>query len=441
MVDSEENNLEEDMKAWEEFIAAQEKDLGSETVSRWLKPLKVIHFDAGNLYLEAVHEFQLAWFEEHMRAKVQKFLLNNNHRPVKVHLSFQEGLRKKKEDKKNTPWKPILKLSSDSVDPKSTFESYLSKEKGASVLLQEALKNPSSFNPIYIYGPKESGKTHLLMAAAHLLRSKKLSCFYVHAETLTEHVVAAIRSSAMQKFREIYRNHDALIIDDIDVIGGRSASQEEFFHTFNTLHMAGKQIILSAKVPPSHLTAIEPRLTSRFEWGLVLSLEKLSSEELKHLLYRQMQTLQFSLPQTTQEFLFAHFNSPTSLLRSLDALILRAHLDHLNPSQIDSSKATIFLTKLLEQEKKDRLTPNKIIDTIAEIYRISPNDILSKIQTKELMIPRKIAMYLCRTLLKLSFPKIGAIFFRDHSTVMTSIKDIEGNPPQILGEVQRKLKS
>jgi len=426
------------MKSWEEFLTAQEKDLGRDTVDQWLKPLKVVHFDAGNLYLEANDAFQLAWFEEHMRAKVRKFLLNNNNRPIKVHLS---SLEPPKKNKKGTPWKPVLNLSQDALDPKQNFATYLKDKHGSVQLFQEALET-TSFNPIYIHGPSGSGKTHLLMAAAHLLKAKGLSCFYVRAETLTEHVVAAIRNGAMQKFRELYRNHDVLILDDIHIISGRAATQEEFFHTFNTLHTAGRQIILSADTPPARLKEIEPRLTSRFEWGLVLPLHKLDTEQLKELLTSRIQEHQFPLQDSVREFLLSHFSSPKSLIRSLDALILRTHLDHLTPSQIDTSKAAFFLTRLLDEEKKSLLTPDKIVHAVAQTYGIKPSDILGKSQTQECTLPRQIAIYLCRTRLKMSFLKIADYFSRDHSTIMTSVKAIQKKSDELktyLEEIGRKL--
>jgi chromosomal replication initiator protein len=424
------------MKAWDDFLISLAQDLGQETVDRWLKSLKVVHFDAGNLYLEAKDAFQAAWFEEHIRAKARKSLLNNNSRPVKVHLSFIEAARK---PKKNSVWKPVLNLSADALDPKSTFETFLGEKNRD--LFREALES-RSFNPIYLHGPSGSGKTHLLMAAAHFLKEKQFSCFYVRAETLTEHVVAAIRTGAMQKFREIYRNHDVLLIDDIDVIAGRSATQEEFFHTFNTLHAAGRQIILSAKVPPARLSGIEPRLTSRFEWGLVFPLQKLDGPELQNLLNLRMQEAEFPLGSGVREFLTAQFFSPKSLLRALDALMLRAHLDHLDPEKITASQAASIASKLLEEEKKALLTPEKIVRAVAAGYGIKASDIFGKSQTQQCALPRQIAMYLCRTHLKMSFMKIAAQFCRDHSTVMSSIKSVEKKLESLkpeLTEITQKL--
>ena len=415
------------MKAWEDFLILVAKELGKSTVNQWLKPLKVLHFDAGNLYLEAQDAFQSTWFEEHIRTKVRQSLLNNNGRPIKVHLAFTNAPQK---TKKIGTWKPVLNLVPDNLDPKCLFETYILGKNTPIQLFENAVKK-ALFNPIYIHGPHGSGKTHLLMATANFFKAKGISCFYVRAETFTEHVVAAIRNGAMQKFRDIYRNHDVLLIDDLHVISGRSATQEEFFHTFNTLHTAGKQIILSANLPPSRLIEIEPRLTSRFEWGLVLPSHQLEPLELQKLLCSRIQEAVFPLSQNVHEWLLSQFSSPPSLLRALDTLMLRAHLDKIDSSQIDPAKASFFLATLLEEEKKRLITVEKIVRTVGKVYGIKMTDILGKSQTQECVLPRQIAMYLCRTYLNMPFMKIAEHFSRDHSTVMTSVKIVRNKTEEL----------
>lgn len=432
------------MKDWEEFLKVQEKDLGQAIVDRWLRPLKIVHFDAGNLYLEAQDTFQAAWFEEQMREKTRLLLRNNNNRPIKVHLACNEApLTPKKGQKKSGSWKPTLSLLPDTLDSKNTFANYVGQTVPFQ-LFQDSLTKPGAFNPIYLHGATGSGKTHLLMAAAHYLKSSGLSCFYVRADTFTEHVVSAIRNSSMQKFREIYRNHDVLLVDDIHILSGKTATQEEFFHTFNALHTSGRQIILSSTSLPSQLPAIEPRLTSRFEWGLVLPVPTLDRAHLKELLQLRTESLQVTLQPPVHTFLLTHFSQPKSLLQALDALLLRAHLDHLNLHQLTALNAAHILTKLLEAEKKQFLTPEKIVQAVAETYGIKADDILGKSQTQECVLPRQIAMYFCRTILKMPFIKIAAHFDRDHSTVMTSVKLIQKKREEkemisLLEQVQRKF--
>jgi chromosomal replication initiator protein len=332
------------MKVWDEFLIKIAAEIGQEALEKWVKPLKVVHFDAQNLYLEAKDAFVVNWFEHHLRPKC-RLLLNNNEKPIKVHLSIAGNTKTKK-----GVWTPQLKLTSDTLQADCRFDTFIpGSNENAVTLLKEG-----GFSPIYLQGPEGAGKTHLLMALTFYLRARGKECLFVKASTLTEHLVAAIRSSQMQKLREFYRKHDVLLVDSVDELADRLATQEELFHTFNTLHLAGKQMVFAGRARPFEMKGVEMRLTSRLEWGLVLTLEPLA---------------QF--------------------------------------------------------RPKNQLTPEKVIATTAEEFEISANEILGKAQTQDLSLARQIAIYLCRKNLALSYVKIGKIFSRDHSTIMSSIKVIE----------------
>lgn len=432
------------MRAWEEFLAKQEKELGKETVEKWLRPLKIIRFDACNLYLEANDSFKALWFEEHMRGRIQKGLFNNNNKPIKIHLSTasqkesENGTAKTK--KKSLPATPALSpftLRFDEIDPEATFENFITHPSNllAYKLLDEscclAKNDPTAlhFNPIYLYGRSGTGKTHLLMACAAKLKKLGKKALYVRAETFTEHVVEAIRTAEMQNFRKAYRGVDALVIDDIEVFSRKGATQEELFHTFNTLHVEGKQILLSGSLPPSELKFIEPRLISRFEWGIVIPLQMPATTHMRDILLQKAKKVDFHLEEQVVAFLLDKFGASTKpLIRALDALVLRTHLNHGlgNPTSTLSVKSAQNLLKdLIQEEERAVLTPGKIIRTVAEYYGIRMDDILSKSQARECALPRQIAMHLCRQQLNLPYMKIGDIFARDHSTVMASVKQVQ----------------
>lgn len=430
------------MRAWEEFLALQERELGNETVQKWLKPLKLIHFDACNLYLEAGNSFTAAWFEEHMRGKVQKGLYNNNHKSIKVHITIadQSEQEKRLKLKKNTSLPssvpPSFSVHFDKMDQGTTFENFVIYPGNllAHKLLDEScnLDKTSSlhFNPIYLSGRSGTGKTHLMKAATLALQKRGKKALYVRAETFTEHVVDAIRNGEMQEFRKAYRNIDALLIDDIEIFSRKAATQEEFFHTFNTLHVEGKHIILSASLPPSELKFIEPRLISRFEWGIVAPLQMPNPEEIRAILLQKAEQIQFSLHEPIITFLLDTFGKSTkTVLRALDALVLRSHLnqgierDQVSPLSLKIAQN--MLKDLILQEERALLDPGKIIRAVAEYYGIRIDDILSKSQARECALPRQIAMHLCREQLHLPFMKIGEIFERDHSTVMSSVKLVQ----------------
>ncbi len=402
------------MEAWARFLSEIEQELGPAIVSQWLRPIKVARFDAGNLYLEAADSFQADWFEEHIRPRMKEKLFNNNQRPIKVHLSV---ISSKKPSNKEGEAPPRFRIYPDSIDPELSLENYLPSPQNlmAFKLISESVQN-TSFNPIYLYGPKGAGKTHLLCGAATAMEKQGKRVFYVKAESFTEHVVQAIRLGFMQEFRRVYRDIDVLIIDDIHIFSRKNATQEEFFHTFNTLHTLGYPILLSANVPPSQLSEIEPRLISRFEWGITLSLEK---SDPKPILQKKAALWKLSISPELEQFLLEKF--PLDPILALQALAFRSQ----GKGLITCDLAQRLLGDLLQQEEKNALTPEKIIKAIAAHYGIRSEDLLGKSQMRECALPRQIAMYLCRERLKMPFQKIGELFSRDHSTVMTSVKQVQ----------------
>lgn len=406
------------MLAWEHFLTHLEQQFGSEAIQKWIRPLKVVRFDAGNLYLEAADSFQLSWFEEHIRPLLkEKFVNPNTQRPIRVHFQSPPSLSK------NAPLKEesvSFSVHADPLDPQFTLGHFIPFSQPCIPLqiLSDVASSPSPFNPIYLYGPKNSGKTHLLMGVAQALQKKGKRVFYVRAETFTEHVVQAIRLGIMQDFRKIYRDIDVLIVDDVHVFSKKNATQEEFFHTFNTLHTLGRFILLSSQVPPSQLREIEPRLVSRFEWGIVLNLEKANAEQI---LRKKAELWKISLSEELLQFLLTQFSRDPLL--ALQALALRS--EGKKTAILNVELATRLLKDLWEEEQKNAMTPEKIIKAVAAHYGIKGEDLIGKSQLREVVIPRQVAMYLCRQQLKLAFQKIGEIFERDHSTVMASIKRIQ----------------
>ena len=427
------------MKAWESFIQAQENEIGSETVNKWLKTLKVLRFDACNLYLEAKDAFQLMWFEEHIRQKVVKTLFNANQRKIKVHLSVanlppKAKGRALKPSKEAAVKQNAFTLTFDELDPNCTFKNFVVSQKNVlthKVFSQLIDIEPVSnqLNPVYVYGPTGCGKTHLLMAVADTLRQQGKHVVFSRAQTFADHVVSAIRAGEMSTFRQAYRNSDALIIDDVHVFSRKGATQEEFFHTFNSLQGAGKQIILAANCSPGELQLIEPRLVSRFEWGIVLSLEASTREDAEKIISMKSKSMDFPLHPKLIEFLLETFVSTKSLNQALEALILRSHL---NPSSGKQSSTNLtvlqakhLLSDLILEEERSALTPQRIVQYLAEFFGIRIEDIFGKAQTRDCVLPRQIAMHLCRSLLKMPYVKIGDLFGRDHSTVMSSVKLIQ----------------
>lgn len=393
------------MKEWEEFLQSLERELGADAVQKWMP--KCVRFDARNIYLEAKDSFQIEWFEEHVRGNL-KGLVNQNGTPIKVHLAKEE---KKGRERADTG--PQFSIHQDPLDPEMTLDHFITSEEN--LVCHQIVQEECPFNPIYLYGPKGAGKTHLLMGAANALRARGKRVFFVRASTFADHVVQAIRLGQMQEFRKIYRDIDALVVDDIHIFSKKSATQEEFFHTFNTLHTSGRPIILSANVSPMQLNAVEPRLISRFEWGI--SLELIPSP-LDPILEKKSALWNYPLTKELKSWLIQSFG--TSSIMALQALILRSDSVVANPLVAEK-----LLKDLLEKEREKAITHEKIIKIIAAHYGITSEDILGKSQMKTVALPRQIAMYYCRNRLKLPYQKIGELFQKDHSTVMSSVKQIQ----------------
>jgi chromosomal replication initiator protein len=420
------------MKAWDDFLIFLDEKFGKSTIDKWIRSLKINRFDACNIYFEAKDSFQLAWYQEHIAPLTKKHFLDNNGQPIKVTITSPDILPPPIEQKQ--PFSFDLKFESDQLISHATLDDFVVTEKNKtsfhifSKLLgidpetgKKGTFFPEIFNPLYIYGPSGIGKTHLLMSAAAIYRKQGLQVFYIKAETFTDHVVHAIRNGQMQLFRQTYRKLDVLIIDDVEVFGRKSATQEELFHTFNTLHTARKQIILSSSLNPRLLEYIEDRLVSRFEWGLTLPFEKeINPEMILELIRKRTTFYQLKLKKSVVDYLVKNFPTPSSVSRALDYIANQSssmglvELQHIEP----------ILIKLIEQDERNSLSADKILSSVAEVFGIKKEDILSKSQSRETSLPRQIAMYLLRKELKLPYMKIGDIFKRDHSTVMTSIKQI-----------------
>ena len=422
------------MKAWETFLEEQEKELGEATVKKWLRTLRVSKFDAQNLFLEAKDSFQALWFEEHIRKKLDKSFINNNYHKIKVHLTLAnafEAVKNRKNKTTKTDPTPRFNLNLDSINPHFTWDKFYISEDNK--ITAKILSEPLAFNPVYLYGPTGCGKTHLLTALTHQLGQKGLKVTYARAETFTEHVVSAIRASQMSVFREAYRNIDVLILDNVHELAHKGATQEELFHTFNTLHLAGKPIFLASSLAPGELQFIEPRLISRFEWGIVLPLENYGIHERLQVLELKCQAMRFPLHTRVKDFLVDTFKSGSKgFIQALEALILRTHMKQ-EAKGSPSTTLTVplvkhYLSDLILQEEAVKLTPQKIIHAVAEHFSLYPEDLLGSSQSREISFSRQMAMYLCRQELKLPYKKIGDLFERDHSTVMSSVKLIAQQP-------------
>ncbi len=418
------------MEAWERFIDFLETKYGKVTTDKWARTLKVLRFDACNIFIKSNDFFQTQWIHEYILPLAKEHFLDSNGKFIRIHIDSDE---KKKITK--IPSKEVaVNFTSDSIFPSATIDKFYPNEEntfshralaklfGYNIETKSLTEIPEENpNPVYIYGPKGSGKTHLLMAAKGLLEAHGKNVFYVNADTFTDHVVHAIRFSKMDTFRRTYRNIDALIVDDIEVLSRKNATQEEFFHTFNTLQTSGRMIILSSMFSPRKLEGIEERLVSRFEWGILLSTHETKQKDIcKKIMEDRVSALGLLIDSATKDYLLTNFPSADLLTGAIEALSKSSISDTISLAGVKP-----VLDKLVKQRLLDGLNSDKVLEEIAKVFGIRVIDMQSKAQTRDCVLPRQFAMFFLRHELKMPFMKIGFIFKKDHSTVMTSIKQIE----------------
>ena len=323
------------------------------------------------------------------------------------------------------------------LNPKYTFDTFVvggnnSFAHAASLAVAES---PGQvYNPLFLYGGVGLGKTHLMHSVAHFILDKdpKRKVLYVTSETFTNELIQALknpRENSMAEFRDKYRNNDVLLIDDIQFIIGKESTQEEFFHTFNHLHTAGKQIIISSDRPPKDIETLEARLLTRFEWGLIADISAPDYETRMAILQKkiEMDSLQkYHISNEVLQYIASNVkNNIRELEGSLNKLIALYKLQN-DREEIDIPLAAEALKDLISSQEKRTVTPELILDVVSEHFGISIADLKSSKRTAEIAVPRQIFMYLCRTLTSVSMKEMGIVLGgKDHSTINHGIKKIQ----------------
>ena len=317
------------------------------------------------------------------------------------------------------------------LNPKYTFDTFVvgNNNKFAHAASLAVAESPGKmYNPLFIHGGAGLGKTHLMHSIAHFVlnQNPEKKVLYVTSETFTNELIDAIRNgnnTAMTKFREKYRSVDVLLIDDIQFIIGKVATQEEFFHTFNDLHGNKKQIIISSDKPPKDIVTLEARLRSRFEWGLIADISSPDFETRMAILHKKEENDGYNIDNEVIKYIAMHIKSN---IRELEgALNKLVALSNLEKREITVELAEEALKDIVSPDEKKEVTPALIVNTVAEHFHVSVDDIRSNKRNNEIVVPRQIAMYLCNTMTSVGLKKIGSeIGGRDHSTVLHGSKKI-----------------
>jgi chromosomal replication initiator protein len=314
------------------------------------------------------------------------------------------------------------------LNPRYTFGSYIvgsSNRLAHAACLAVAEHPASAYNPLFLYGGVGLGKTHLLHAIGNyaLDANPEVNVLYVSSEKFTNDLINAIRRQNTEEFRLRYRNIDVLLIDDIQFITGKEATQEEFFHTFNTLHGAGKQIVISSDKPPKAIVTLEERLRSRFEWGLIVDVQSPDLETRTAILRGKAESLNVRVPDEVIDFLAHRIQSNIRELEgSLNRVVAFANL---NRQSISVELASTALSELLENSRRQRITNEAILESVSKYYGIDTRILKGRQRSRNIVVPRQVAMYLMREETESSLVEIGTVLGgRDHTTVLHGCEKI-----------------
>jgi len=410
----------------------------------WLRGARPVALHDSLLIISVANQFTRDRVESRLRHGIEDLLSQYFLRPMSVAVSIDPDLPP--EDLLpvletsvvvNEPAPASAPPAAATADPgvphglnaKYTFDSFVigDSNRFAHAAAIAAAENPGkAYNPLLIYGESGLGKTHLLHAVGHYVRTyyEYLRVKYVSTEELTNDFITSISQNRTAEFRREYRdNVDVLLIDDIQFLQDKIQTQEEFFHTFNALHTAQKQIVMTCDRPPRSLEALEPRLRSRFEWGLITDIQPPSLETRIAILKKKAEVDKMSIGTDVLEFIASRI--PTNIRELEGALIRVTAYASLNHQDVDRDLAEVVLRDLIPDSADVRIEASVIMNEVASYYAVDVDDITGQSRTHNLVTARQIAMYLCRELTDLSLPRIGQLFGgRDHTTVMHADRKI-----------------
>lgn len=453
-------------------------EMNEEEFQTWIMPLKCIGLVEDRLHFSVGSNFAKSWFQHNAKhqqmlldamaghgiharelhfevpVSVQERILLTSDRPSKTTTKATATVESKPkldksaftvhrkrpsafdypvtgEDPAREP--PLLELpqaatfSAETLDDRYTFEGFVvgpNNNMAHAAALRVAESPGRSYNPLFLYGNVGLGKTHLCHAIGHSVRKRfpKAKVGYFSMETFSNHMISSLANGTMVDFREFYRNMDLIIVEDMQFLVGKERIQEEFFHTFNALYDGRKQIVLSSDRPPQDLHALEPRLTSRFEWGLLVDLQAPALETRMAILKMKAEQFRFNVPLSSIELIAQR---PTKNVRELEGLLIsimaysRANDISMEPDVIKRYLSTSG------GASSRKTSASEIMHLTAEAFETSIDQLKSSGRARKIVVPRQVAMYLIRETTDLSLPEIGQLFGRDHSTVIHAVQKIE----------------
>ncbi|NJC96182.1 MAG: chromosomal replication initiator protein DnaA [Anaerolineales bacterium] len=433
-------------QAWQSVLGQLQMEMPRASFDTWVRDTRPVSYQDGTLVIGVRNAYARDWLESRLASTVNRLLIGIMNSTVDVNF-IVNGIESEPAVVDETPpsapepaeayEQPSRSLT---MNPRYIFDTFVvgsGNRLAHAACLAVAEKPARAYNPLFVYGGVGLGKTHLLHAIGNACQTRGLRVLYVSSEEFTNDLITAIRTHTTQAFRDKYRSMDVLLIDDIQFIAGKESTQEEFFHTFNTLHGQDKQIIVSSDRPPKALVTLEERLRSRFEWGLTVDIQPPDLETRLAILRSKAERAGRQIPHEILETIAQRVQSN---IRELEGALNRilAFAD-LSGSPLTPNLVDVALADLLPQ--RSDVEPEKIIELVAREWQITVDALLGRDRSHKIAQPRQVAMYLLRKETDASLPQIGeALGGRDHTTVMYAIEKI-ANEIETKTDLRRRVVS
>lgn len=422
---------------WEKTLNIIKGELTEVSFNTWIKSITPMSIDDDTIKLSVPNDFTRGILDSRYKDLIINALklITSKKYTIEFLINSEEALTTDEQNKKTKSHTKQTVVVNDEMctmlNPKYTFDSFVignSNRFAHAASLAVAEAPAKAYNPLFIYGGVGLGKTHLMHAIGHyiLQNNPKSKVMYVSSEKFTNELINSIKDDKNVEFRNRYRNIDVLLIDDIQFIAGKERTQEEFFHTFNALYEANKQIILSSDRPPKEIPTLEDRLRSRFEWGLIADIQAPDFETRMAILKKKADVEKLNIPNEVMVYIATKIKSN---IRELEGALIRiVAFSSLTNKEISVDLAAEALKDIISSKQSKKVTIDLIQDVVANYFNLKVDDFKSARRTRNVAFPRQIAMYLSRKLTDMSLPKIGEEFGgRDHTTVIHAYEKISDN--------------
>jgi chromosomal replication initiator protein len=413
------------MNVWKQVLSRLEQSLDRTEYVNWFVPTRFVSQKGDTVDVSVPSHRFVDEIRERYGQQIRSILSDLSPDRIEIHFVVEEGQAM---DEIPVAAPPRDDLPTAIFNPRYRFDSFVvgNSNQLAYAASKSIAENPSgSFNPLFIYGGAGLGKTHMIQAIGQQMKADRsgTKVVYMSADSFVTELISSIRYDKMQSFRDRYRSVDALLLDDIQFLAGKERTQEEFFHTFNALYEAQKQIVFTSDAPPKDIPTLEDRLRSRFEWGLIADIQPPDLETKVAILRKKAEEKKIDLPHDVALFIAERVRSN---IRELEGHLNRVSaFASLTGHRVNIDLAKEALHDLLSKDNKP-ITPADILKVVAAHYGIKVSDLKSKSNARPIAYPRQVAMFMCKELTDLSYPEIGKLFNnKHHSTVMYSVEKID----------------